>query len=80
MYSYSIQMGCTPPKYFTGNELLGKEGQIVRHEGVRFFILVVDGHHVECIGNDHPFPANQAEHEQMKTEYFSQADYFRDDD
>ena len=78
MYSYEIQGDSG--KNFTSNELLGNEGDIIDWKGLQLFIAVVDGDHVFCLEKVSEFPANLIELQRLKSEYFADADYLRDDD
>jgi hypothetical protein len=73
IYNYHIEDGQFSFD-FIENRLLGREGQIIRHYTDRmdtmkdeFYILFVDGHYVECIGNiERRFPKNKQEHNELK--------------
>ena len=77
MYSYEVQGNVD--KNFTSDDLLGKEGDIIDWKGLQLFIAVVDGDHVFCLEKVSEFPANLIELQRLKSEYFADADYFRDD-
>lgn len=49
-YSYAVEGG-QASKYFTSEKLLGREGEIVTFDGTKFFIVVIDGNHVQCLNN-----------------------------
>lgn len=70
-YTYHIEDGQFSFD-FTCNRLLGKEGQIIEYPTDRngddeFYILFIDGTHVECIGNiERSYPKNTQEHEYLR--------------
>jgi hypothetical protein len=57
---------------FEGEKLLGAEGDIIKVWADRdteneLYILYVEGHHVECIGNtERSFPMNWNEHMEIR--------------
>ena len=59
--------------YFTHKKLLASEGDTIEYDvheigdKIKFYILYIDDHHVECIGNiERVFPKNKQEHNEIK--------------
>lgn len=77
-YSYAIEDGQFSHS-FVHEKLLGKEGDKITFNDVEFYILCIDGHHVQCLGNVvRDYPSNNIEHEKLKKEFLALADNLGD--